>query len=297
MNIVACLFNKAIFWGILLFSSGMFAQEKGHLVIIGGGKRPAVVMKKVVDLAGGAESKILIIPLASSIPLDVALFQKYQLEKQGAGMVDFILGSRETLDHDSTLAKLDGISGIFFSGGDQNRLTAALAGTRFLERIKTIYQAGGTIAGTSAGAAVMSEIMITGNEKLASGQNPEAQSSPPAFRTIRAGNIETSAGFGFLRNAIIDQHFIRRKRHNRLISLVLEHPALSGIGIDESTAVIIQPGQILEVIGENTVMIFDASSARHITEDSNGNLSAFDIRMHLLQAGQRFNLRHLKLLN
>lgn len=264
----------------LLLSPGLWAQP-GHLVIIGGGQRPPAMMERIVALAGGADSKFLVVPQASSVPLEVALFQKYQLEKAGAGPVDFILCTRETADHDTSLARLEGVNGIFFSGGDQRRLTEVYAGTRFLERIREIYRNGGVIVGTSAGAAVMSKLMITGDER----KYPEEKEP---FRTIEADNIVVTEGFGFVDHAIIDQHFVRRKRHNRLLSLVLEHPELLGIGIDESTAILVKPDRSFEVLGENTVIVYDARASHRRQRDQNGNLAASGIEMSILCAGQAF---------
>jgi cyanophycinase len=219
------------------------------------------------------------------------------LEKLGAGAVDFIICSRETADDDTSLAKLEGVNGIFFSGGDQARLAAALVGTQFLEKIKEIYRRGGVISGTSAGAAVMSKLMITGNE-LKYPPDPESKNSEETypFRTIEEKNIELKEGFGFIETAIIDQHFIRRKRHNRLISLVLEHPDLIGIGIDESTAIIVKPDQTFEVLGENTVLVYDPTDAKNVSLDRNGNLSASNIQMSILRSGQQFNLKTNKVI-
>ncbi len=276
-------------WLLGVLAGNLFGQPRGYLVIIGGGERPDYMMKKIVELAGGGESKFLVIPMASSEPRDTALRQKEQLEKMGAGPVDFIMVTRETADHDTNLAKLDGVSGIFFSGGDQSRLTEALLGTQFLERIKHIYHTGGVIVGTSAGAAVMSKLMITGDElKNQDEENP--------FKTIAANNIQVKEGFGFIESAIIDQHFIRRKRHNRLISLVLENPRLLGIGIDEATAIIVKPDQAFEVLGENTVLVYDAAKVTGISADANGNLSAANLKMHILRSGQIFSLKKKKLL-
>ena len=264
-------------------------QAKGYLYIIGGGNRPNYMVKKIVELAGGSESKIVIIPMASGVPLESALWQKYEFEKAGAGKVDFVIFSRETVDADSNLSILDGATGIFFSGGDQSRLTKTMLNTKMLNKIKTIYSNGGVISGTSAGAAVMSKIMITGNELL----NKDSTNS---FISIEKGNIETVEGFGFINNAIIDQHFVKRKRLNRLITVVLENPEILGIGIDESTAIIVNPDDTFQVVGENTVMIYDATQAKNISSDKDGNLSASQLKFHILKSGDRFSLKDKKVL-
>jgi cyanophycinase len=139
------------------------------------------------------------------------------------------------------------------------------------------------MSGTSAGAAIMSRVMITGNELI-------NKDSTDIFIDIMRGNVETVEGIGFLENVVIDQHFIKRKRLNRLLSVVLEHPELPGVGIDESTAIQVYPDGSFEVIGEGTVVIFDGRTATGIHTDARGNLAARGIVTHILSAGERFRL-------
>lgn len=129
----------------------------------------------------------------------------------------------------------------------------------------------------------MSEIMITGDEKREVKKGHE-------FETIQANNIVAVRGFGFIKTAIIDQHFVRRKRHNRLISLVAENPKLLGVGIDESTAIIFTPDEIFEVVGERNVIVYDATQAQ-IRISPSRLLSGFNMIMHILSSGDRFNLK------
>jgi cyanophycinase len=271
--------------GLAAFSA---APDPGPLVIIGGGHRPAYLMEQIVELAGGEDCRMVVIPMASSQPLETALYQSWQLEEAGCPDVDFVRFDRITANHDSIVSALDDVTGIFFSGGSQSRLTGHMLGTRMLERVREIHQEGGVVAGTSAGAAVMSELMITGDERL----YPDAERS---FTTIEKDNIVTTPGFGFVTRAIIDQHFIARQRENRLISLVLERPELLGIGIDESTAIIVD-GAAFEVLGENTVMVFDAGDAAAIGTDADGDLWGHGLTLHLLQSGQRYDLADRRIL-
>src|SRR6185295_15664823 len=111
-----------------------------------------------------------------------------------------------------------------------------------------------------------------------------------AFKFIKRNNIQTVEGLGFLTNAVIDQHFIKRKRLNRLFSIALEHPNLVGLGIDESTAIVVHPDATFEVIGEGAVMVIDPRKANGIRTDQSGNLSARNIQTHILVAGDRFDL-------
>jgi len=132
----------------------------------------------------------------------------------------------------------------------------------------------------------MSAIMITGDERHPGGARPDT--STGGFMTIARNDIVVDSGFGFLRNAIIDQHFLRRKRHNRLISVALEHAPHLAAGIDESTALIVRPDGIWRVAGESVVTIYDARHAA-ITPENASALGATDIRMHVLPAGAEFD--------
>jgi len=261
------------------------AGGKGHLMIIGGGEQLPSMVEKFISLAGGKDTRIVIIPMASGNPLEAALDKKSQLEEYGVKNVRFVICNKQSADTDSNLAALSDARAIYFTGGDQSLLTAALLGTKLLQKIHDIYDNGGLVGGTSAGAAVMSKLMITGNEL----RNPD---SSRAFIKIQKDNIEVTEGFGFVTSAIIDQHAVRRKRQNRLISLVLENPSLLGFAIDESTALIVLPGDIYEVFGEYTVVVYDASEATNIMTDKNDNLAAQNIRMHILKSGDKYDLNN-----
>ena len=229
-------------------------DKGGHLFIIGGGERPDSLMTQFVELAGGKTSKILIVPFASGDQQDAGSYQQKQFVRLNCGSVNYITCTKRQVDLPENLAKLDGVTGIFFSDGDQNVLTDYLQGTQFLDRIRAIHKAGGVVGGTSAGAAVMSQIMLTGDERNV----PDADNGD--FRYIKENTVDTAPGFGFVTTAIIDQHFIIRRRQNRLISLVLKHPELKGIGIDEATAIIVRPNGEYRVAGQSQVMVFEAES-------------------------------------
>ncbi len=259
-----------------------FAQSKGHLVIIGG-VHIDETSRKFVELAGGENARIIIIPNAGSNPVKNSELHKKEFEELGA-KADYLLFTKETADADSNLNKIKWANAVYFLGGDQSDLTRDMIGTKLLQKVYDIYNNGGVVGGSSAGAAVMSEVMITGNELL----NPDSTS---AFVSIKRGNIETSKGFGFIKNAIIDQHFLKRKRHNRLITLVCEHPHLLGIAIDEATAIVVNPDETFEVIGNNQVLVYDPTEALDIREDKNGNFGITGMKMHLLISGDKFDLK------
>jgi cyanophycinase len=270
---------------IHFFSLSVCSQIKGHLVIIGGGDKPSYIMQKIVDFAGGVDSKIIVIPNASSDPIGSAEYNVEEFKNLGCTNAEYVLFSREEADSDSLVEKLDNATGIFFSGGDQAFLTRDMLGTKLLDKVYEIYKNGGVISGTSAGAAVMSKLMITGNELI-------NKDTTDIFISIQKGNVEVKEGFGFVNAAFIDQHFIKRKRLNRSISVVLENPELLGIGIDESTSIIVNPYEQFEVLGENQVIVFDASECSEIHQDKNGNLGADNLKMHILLSGDKFDIKN-----
>lgn len=264
-------------------------KSKGHLCIIGGGNRDARMMKEFIRLAGGEKSVILVVPMASGTPDTTGMEQSAEIKALGAGSVSPLLITREEAMQPATLARLNGVTGVFFSGGDQARLTAVVGGTPVHERFLAMYREGAVMGGTSAGAAIMSRVMITGDERL-------NRDSTNGFVFARRNNVVTIDGLGFLGTVIIDQHFLRRKRHNRLISVVLEHQKLIGVGIDESTAIIVEPDSTFRVMGEGGVLVLDATGASKTKEDPRGNLGAAGMKMHMLLDGDRFDMRRLKVI-
>ena len=266
------------------------ASVRGHLLIVGGGPLPDSVERRFVELAGGpGRARILVLPMASRDP-DAGREITEDFSGLGARAERLVL-DRSAASEPRVGARFDRVTGIWFGGGDQARLTAALKDTPAERRIREIFEAGGVVGGTSAGAAVMSDPMITGDERRPGGDRPPKDRDDPlgAYMTIERGNVVTSAGFGLLPGAIVDQHFVRRRRHNRLISLVLENPSLIGVGIDESTAIEVERGGGWRVLGKNAVVIYDARRARI---GSRGATLAVDgLRMSVLPAGSRYDPR------
>lgn len=275
---------------ILLIPLCLNASPQGYLFIIGGGDRPDPMMKRFIALSEGFRSgKIIVFPMASSVPEDVGPGQALQLKNLGAKNVEcHILSREEAMTPENTKIFSD-IGGVFFSGGVQSRLADVLLDTPIHKRLVDFYESGGVIGGTSAGAAVMCEVMITGDER-------KILNDEPTFEIIEAENIVTARGFGFIKSAIIDQHFIRRKRHNRLISLMAEHPELLGIGIDESTAVIVNPDGTFDVTGERSVLVYDFHEAK-VTISPSREISAYNAQLHILKQGDRFDLKRKVVLN
>lgn len=277
--------------GSLLFtwSTPLCAMKKveGYLFIIGGGTRSEHMMKKFVELSKQSpREKTLVFPMASSEPEESGQGMVEEFKNLGIQNVEYHVLSREQALAAESIKILDEVGSIYFTGGDQSRLTEALVNTPIHQKLLEIYEMGGVIGGTSAGAAVMSKMMITGDEKK---QTREDR----AFDKILADNIVFTPGFGFINTAIIDQHFVARKRHNRLISLVAEYPELLGIGIDEATAIIVKPDETFEVIGSQNVIVYDVTKAK-INILPSQTISGFNIIMHILKPGDNFNLKKKK---
>jgi len=250
---------------------------RGSLVIVGGGERSEAMMRRFVELAGGRGARIAVVPNASSEPEDTG---------RGLGARAFVYYiDRRAAATEAAARGLDSATGIWFSGGDQVRVTAALAGTPVLRVMQRRYREGAVVGGTSAGAAIMSDSMITGNQTPPGDTTGYYGDEYPAIARHR---VEIVPGLGFLPQAIVDQHFIRRERHNRLLSAVLERPSLLGVGIDESTALEVGPDGRWRVLGESSVVIYDARRA-HVTVGGQPLLGATELRVHVLPAGGVFD--------
>jgi cyanophycinase len=276
---------------VMLFGSVLYAQAapKGYLFIIGGGSRSENMMKKFVELASGVKSgRIVVLPMAGATPDESGKSMVDEFRKLGAKDSAYFNLTRDQALKPEASAILDDAGGVYFTGGDQARVTKALLDTPVHRKLLEIYENGAVIGGTSAGAAIMSEIMITGDEKR-----------PPAagreFETLEAGMVITTPGLGFIRTAIVDQHFATRKRHNRLISLVAENPKLLGIGIDEATAVIMNPDETFDVIGDKDVIVYDPSAAR-VSAAPGTIIGVTGMIMHVLRPGAKFDLKTRRVL-
>jgi len=268
---------------------GVAAPGRGHLLIVGGGPLPDPVIARFVELAGGpGRAKIVLFPMASSDP-DAGVEMAETFRKLGA-TAERVVMDHAAADTPKGAAKLDGVTGVWFGGGDQVKLTEALAGTRTEAAIHARYIDGAVIGGTSAGAAVMSTPMLTGDERRPGGDRPPPKDSPNAYMTIARENVITIPGFALLPGAIVDQHFLRRRRNNRLLSLVLEHPDLVGVGIDESTALEVDPNGVWRILGKSVAVVYDARHAA-VTSPRATVLGASDVRMHVLPAGSQYDPR------
>lgn len=268
----------------LSFSGFLQAQTpKGKLFIIGGGDRSDALMKQVLSVADlSKKDYIVVLPMSSEEPDSSFVYFKTQMVKLTPNPIVMLNFTAATAQNKVLTDSLQKAKLIFISGGDQVRFMNVVQNTPVKTAIQKAYENGSTISGTSAGAAVMSEKMITGNQKL------QKQYSG-TFDNIRYDNLETTEGLGLLKTAIIDQHFLKRNRYNRLLSALVEFPALTGIGIDESTAIIVRNNQI-EVAGESEVIV--VRNPKGILKAQKNNLISIEnLQMSIYTAGQKFNIK------
>jgi cyanophycinase len=257
----------------------------GHLVIVGGGPIPDAINRRFFDLAGGAgKARIVVLPMASESGAQSGAEKAASFVRMGAASAVSMQLTRGDAGADSVARMLGQATGIWFPGGDQNRLAAAILGTAALDSIRSRYRNGAVVGGTSAGAAVMSDPMIGGDERRPGGTRPDTTQN---WITIDRDDVILVPGFGLLPGVAVDQHFLRRRRHNRLISVVLERPTVIGVGIDESTALVVPSRGPWEVIGASQAVIYDGRRAKVTTTGS--TLGGADVRIHVLPPGSRFD--------
>ncbi|MDR6760109.1 cyanophycinase [Flavobacterium sp. 2755] len=269
---------------LLLTSCFVQAQNpKGKLFIIGGGDRSDDLMKQVLSVAElGKKDYIVVLPMSSEEPDSSFIFFKTQMVKLTSNPIVMLNFNKETAQNKTLTDSVQKAKLIFISGGDQTRFMKVVHDTPIKTAILKAYENGSTISGTSAGAAVMSEKMITGNQKL-------QKEYTGTFSVIKYDNLETDEGLGLLKTVVIDQHFLKRNRYNRLLSALIEFPDLTGIGIDEATAIIVRNNKV-EVAGESEVIVF--KNPKGIVKAKKDNLISIEkLEMSIYTAGQKFNIK------
>ncbi len=258
------------------------AGPRGHLVIIGGAEdrqQDRIILRKFLELSGGPNAKIRFITAASGVP--DAVWASYQAVFKDLGSLDcdvVPMLTREDASKPEVVSQIAEADGIFITGGDQNRLMACLWESPAFQALhRAFFINGACVGGTSAGAAVMSRHML-------------AQGAPtPA---PQKDTVSTDIGLGFVANAIVDQHFSQRHRLSRLLSALAQRPDLLGVGIDEDTALIIEPSQSVEVVGKGSVTLVDPRRVQTNRDsvDEGDKLEMIGLQLHLLPAGRRYVL-------
>lgn len=269
---------------LFVFYGTLQAQNtKGKLFIIGGGDRSDALMTQLINLSELKKNDyIVVLPMSSGEPVESYTFFKAQFQKLIPNPIIMMNFDKNTVNNKALNDSLQNAKLIFISGGDQTRFMNVVKNTPVFASIHKAYENGSTISGTSAGAAVMCEHMITGNQKL---QTKYSET----FDNIRYDNLETTVGLGLIKNVIIDQHFMKRSRYNRLLSALVEFPDHIGIGIDESTALIVRNKEI-EIAGESEVVV--VKKPKGITKSQKENLvSIKSLEMAIYNEGQKFKIK------
>lgn len=261
------------------------SETSGQLVIIGGAEDKegdCKILREFVRRAGGVSARIVVMTVATELPREVGENYIRVFERLGAEDVRIVdTVTREDASSPSYLQAIEKATGVFFTGGDQARITNILKDTAIDAAIHKRYAEGIVVGGTSAGAAMMPDMMII---------EGDSETNP------RVEVVEMGPGMAFLPGVVIDQHFLQRGRLGRLISALAQQPAVLGFGIDENTAIVVSDNKF-EVIGEGAVTIVDESAITHsnigqILKDE--PLAVCGAKLHILPQGYKFDLKTRK---
>ncbi|GAA3947075.1 cyanophycinase [Hymenobacter algoricola] len=258
-----------------------FSPPLGTLVALGGGDDDAM-LALLSDLLPTPEARIEILAMASSDATTTGTNYTRAFRELGCTQVRHLkIDERHSADKPATLRRLQEASLVFFTGGDQEMITQSLLGTEFLRQLLLRYRtdAGFCVAGTSAGASVLGDYMLVDGH---------------GWRALRKGGIRTVHALDLVPQLLLDQHFVERGRFGRLAHAVLVHPMCLGVGLAEETGLIIRGGSEAEVFGDGVVMVVDGEQLRGSNLGRAGRgepVSGQDLRVHLLVAGQHFQLR------
>lgn len=257
-------------------------RPKGRLLIIGGREDKEddkLILRTLARFVG--DGKLVIAPLASEQPDEV--WRTYEPVMRGLGVRHVHhLRIEERADGMSLRAMkvLEDARAVFFTGGDQVRITTLVGDTPVFSRIFEIFLEGGMIAGTSAGASIMSDTMMVRGEGDASHRI--------------TGSLQLAPGLGFVRDVVIDQHFAERGRIGRLLGVVGHNPRVLGVGIDEDTAIDLRPAHGFRVVGAGAVTVVDGSRVTYTNlaeEEPDRTMSMFGVTIHVLSQGDTFDIR------
>jgi cyanophycinase len=261
-------------------------RNVGRMLVIGGHEdrdmdpKEMKILPHFVKMCGGKRARIVVCGTPSQDTNQREREYKKIFEELGAAEVyEAHVHNRQDAENEELILAVRRATGVFFTGGDQLRLTSVVAGTPFGEEVRhRLWNEGLRVGGTSAGAAAMSSTMITGGSDRG---------------TVRRADVRLAPGLGYWRDTVIDTHFAQRGRVSRLLVVFAQNPQILGIGIDENTAIDVQPGQQFEVVGEGAAFVFDGavthSSAPEVPDDEVIALS--DSVMHVLPNGYGFDLK------
>lgn len=260
----------------------MEIELNGNLIIIGGAedkKGKKKILEEVCNCLDKKNDTLLVVTVATLYPKEAAKKYREVFTSLGVNNIEILdINFREDSFRKKNISLIEKSKLIFFTGGDQLRITSLIGGTPVCEALKEAGKKGKYIVGTSAGASVMSDTMIVEGED---------EESP------RKCTLKMSPGMGFIENVIIDQHFAQRGRIGRLLTGIAQNPEVLGIGIDENTAIIVNEDGILEVIGEGAVYIIDGRTITYSNvseQHCDEVLSMYNVKLHVLKEKDKFSL-------
>lgn len=251
--------------------------EKGHLIIAGGALRDAGVFNKFIELSGGKDALIVVIPTAGGYEVTAQRKQEIinQWKKRGANNVKILhTTDPKESDREAFASVIDQAGGVWFPGGRQWRLADSYLNTKVHDKLHDLLKRDGVIGGSSAGATIQGSYLARGDTKT---------------NTIMVGDHEE--GLGFVKNMAIDQHTLARNRHYDMFEILEVYPDLLGMALDENTAVLVS-GNSFEVMGEHYVLIYDGTYWNQKT----GKYEKADKVFHLLDAGKKYNMLERKVI-
>jgi len=251
--------------------------SSGSLVIVGGGRLSDTIIERFIELAGGPDAQIVMVPTAdgaTGYPESTADL----LRSRGARNVVILhTASRDTANSDIFTRPLENATGIWFGGGRQWRLVDSYGGTRTEEMFRGVLERGGVIGGSSAGATIQGSFLVRGDTKN---------------NQIMMGDHQD--GFGYISNIAIDQHVLARNRQFDMFEVIRAHPGLLGISIDENTAAIVK-GDTLEVLGVSYILVYDGNFWSREGSDMK-RLPDSESRFYMIRQGDRYDLRQRKII-
>ena len=254
---------------------------RGWIIPIGGAENKENdrhILERFVQVSGGSDADIVVIPTASRMAETGPRYESLFREIGAARVTSMDFDTRRDCHEPGRLRRLEEATGIFFTGGNQLRLTTLLGGTPVAKLIRIRNASGVAVGGTSAGASILSEHMIAFGDEGSS---------------IISGSVRLAPGLGLTNRFIIDQHFRQRDRLGRLLTALAYNPFAIGIGLDEDTAAFIGPDETVEIEGSGGVTVVDASEVSFSSMDSVSEgqpVCMLGLKMHMLVAGATFNL-------
>ena len=255
--------------------------SRGYIVPIGGAEDkvgPEAILKRFVQISGGRDAHIAVIPTASELRSTGRRYEELFKSLRASRVSVLHFESRKQCEDQEELALLEKSTGIFLTGGSQLRLGTMLGGTSAAKSIRLLNERGVHVAGTSAGAAFLSEHMIAYGDE---GSTP------------RAGMVAMAPGLGLTNRIVVDQHFRQRDRLGRLLTALAFNPFAVGVGLDEDTAAFIAPDETLEVVGSGAVTIVDPSGIEYSSMDAAKQgepVSLLGVKLHIIVRGGAYNL-------